>query len=161
MVILVIFLLLLVKILSFRWGLELLHLFYRINLEFQAWLLFYNIFFIIKDFVLLFNLFCDFFCSFLGALRPQTPGSTFPTVKLEKSREKSPLKKFFSHTFRLLIYLWKRRIVTSDSIGQLWHIYNRNFNAIWQMKNFSALLSRFLFIKRKGSRRLLSFCVLD
>ena len=39
-----------------------------------------------------------------GALRPQTPGSTFPTIKLEKSREKSPLKKFFSHTFRLLIY---------------------------------------------------------
>ena len=26
-----------------------------------------------------------------GVLRPQTPDSTFPTVKLEKSREKSPL----------------------------------------------------------------------
>ena len=87
--------------------------------------------------------FIIFFVCFWG----ETSDSTFPSVKLEKSREKSPLKKFFSHTFRLLIYLWKRRIVTSDSTVRLWHIFISNFNAVWQMKNFSALLNRFFVLK--------------
>ena len=40
------------------------------------------------------NLRWKIFVSLIGVLRPQTPDSTFPTVKLEKSREKSPLKNF-------------------------------------------------------------------
>ena len=36
--------------------------------------------------------------------RSRPAGLPLVAVKLEKSREKSPLKKFFSHTFRLLIY---------------------------------------------------------
>ena len=85
-----------------------------------------------------------FFVLYFGALRPQTPGSTFPTVELEKSREKSPLKKFFSHTFRLLIYGEQPHPPTPspNREGEKVPLCEERdlgwgyFNAIWQMKNF-------------------------
>ena len=101
----------------------------------------------------------DFFCVvFWGTLPPcgtgcpQTPGSTFPSVELEKSREKNPLKKFFSHTFRLLIYGEQPHPPTPspNREGEKVPLCEERdlgwgcFNAIWQMKNF--WLTPFLFL---------------
>ena len=100
-----------------------------------------------------------FFVLYFGALRPQTPGSTFPTVELEKSREKSPLKKFFSHTFRLLIYGEQPHPPTPspNREGEKVPLCEERdlgwgyFNAIWQMKNFWLTLFFVLLHLKEGT----------
>ncbi len=81
-------------------------------------------------------LFNNFFC-----LRRAT------FVQSHKSSPKDSSKNFSVILSVCWFTNWIRRIVTSDSVGQLWHIFLSNFNAVWPWKIFGW---RLFFVNKKG-----------
>jgi len=85
----------------------------------------------------------------LGHSVPKLQARLFPKLSW-KSRGKRALSKNFSVILSVcLLSNWIRRIVTSDSIGPLWHIFFSNFNKSDKWKIFRLCSSRFFVIFNK------------